>query len=315
MILVIRLDVLGKGIGSLMPRSKEQLKEDIRRLEQARVETEAALLNVRDLLAKADERRVIEGERRWNRILDNLEHTLDFTRSKLTACEQDLKRAQRELEALENNEPVAAPQAPSADKLRGPAVVMDDGEVINLDHPFSGDYLQTADLILSMPLEALRSLTLDEVAAMHKKLVQEEPEESFDGDLPPPPPEPEMEPSPTPLPSETVKHSFLEERIARAMQAKQAREAATRRQGQSFAERRRLKRLRDAVTKTSSGQIRALDLDEIDLVLACHQSVSSRREPTDSDQRLMSLIAPHIDALRQRAADLRKKRAQSYLRH
>lgn len=64
----------------------------IRQLEQSRDEYARQLEEVFEKMARADERRKIErdNERKWNRILDHLETSMDELKALIAACEGDI---------------------------------------------------------------------------------------------------------------------------------------------------------------------------------------------------------------------------------
>ncbi len=75
----------------------------------------AALEKVRDLLAKADERRVREPEeaRKWNKVLENLENSLDLTKARYEQSLVEVERiaaAEQEPVEVEKSEDTPADQ-------------------------------------------------------------------------------------------------------------------------------------------------------------------------------------------------------------
>lgn len=94
-----------------------KLRRDI---DEARARHSAALdalAKVKDLLAKADQRRVQEPQdaRKWHRVLENLETSLDDTKKRVSSAELEMLRLERELKEfrqhLERGEQVAPEDA------------------------------------------------------------------------------------------------------------------------------------------------------------------------------------------------------------
>ncbi len=76
-----------------------------RSIDEARARHGAALeavAKVKELLAKADQRRLKEPQdaRKWHRVLENLETSLDDTKKRVSAAELELLRLERELKEL-----------------------------------------------------------------------------------------------------------------------------------------------------------------------------------------------------------------------
>ncbi len=69
----------------------------IRKLQRARAEHAVQLDEVRVKIARADERRKLErgNERKWNRILDQLEDSMDQLKSLIAACDGELVQLQK----------------------------------------------------------------------------------------------------------------------------------------------------------------------------------------------------------------------------
>lgn len=275
-----------------MPTQEQRLKTDLVRLQTLHEQAKVALANVMDLLAKADARSAKEGERRWGRIVENLEDALQLAKARVTGYEQLVRQCEQHLESL-SRAGARAPEIFSAEEFED---ILPDGLALPPDH------MAAAERILGMSLDDLGSLTIEQVMNMNTQLYEQPPERA----APPPAPESEYE----------RPRSALDMRIERARETRESL-AAARRQSQqpSFAERRRQKLLRDAITKISTGKTQMLDFEEIELLIHYHNGLVERVDKSESDVRLQSMLARIIPALEERASDLRRKRAQAYRRH
>jgi len=274
-----------------MAKGEIELQAELARLEEQRQVMQAALDNVRQLLDKADERRAVDGERRWDQILDNLEQALDLTGSKLTACEQQIKEAERRLrDLLESG--MEAGEGDEAPGAQGP--------VVPEPMPPSGN-LEGAKRILALPVDQLRDLTIEQLTRIHSHL--------FEADHGKAAAAQEAE-----TPERSSLSARLSARIEEAQRSRRRRSARARRPAESFVERRKQHLLRGAITKATTDKLGGMTLEEIDLVLSWHKTLAERAEPTDSDRRLLGLLEPFIGDLKDRSSQLRHKQAQRKIR-
>lgn len=157
-----------------------------------------------------------------------------------------------------------------------------------------------AERILAMPLDMLGKLTLNEVAEMNNQLFEQGEEQ------------------PTSAPSNASEapseKSRLAERIERAKQTREALAATRRSPEPSFAERRRQKTLRESVAKVMSGNSKALDLEEVAILLQCHESLTERASVTANDLRLKGILDGALESIQERGSELRRKRARMLAR-
>jgi hypothetical protein len=279
-----------------MRRTQERLIREISELEVSRDQAKTAVDHVLDLLKKADSRRLSEGDRPWNRILDNLENALDLTRARLTTYEQLLKERRRDLEFILKNEQQQEQESSASGTSIEEQVLIDTlREVLPEDVPIPKNHLLAAERILAMPLDQLGNMTLDEVERMNSQLFEE---------------------NTAALQCSMVtitKKSWLEERVERAKKARES-ISLVRRPEATFADRRRQVTLRNAIEKISLGNFKLLDLDEIDMLTKCTQGLESKPQKSDSDLRLISIIDRCTERINERASELRRRRAQSYAR-
>ncbi len=281
-------------------RTQERLVQEISQLESSRNQASVAVVNVLDLLEKADSRRRAEGDRPWNRILDNLENTLDLTRARLTTYEQLLKERRRDLERLLQNGKSPVAEHPLSDVSLEETVLIDTlREVLPEDVPLPANHILAAERILAMPLDLLGNMTLDEVAQMNAQLLEESEAESAK--------------APQGQQATVTKKTWLEQRVQRAKQTREAL-AANRRSELTFGERRRQVALRNAIEKMVSGNFVLLDLNEVEMLGQCLKDIEQKPEKTDMENRLKSVLERCSPKLNERASELRRRRAQSYLR-
>jgi len=273
-----------------MPTQETRLRADLARLQTVHEQAKAALANVVDLLEKADARRAKEGERRWGRIVDNLEGALQLAKAKVTGYEQLIRECEQHLDA------VLRASAGTGPKPLVEFVSPEFEDVIPEGMKLPPDHLAAAQRILGMSLDDLGGLTLEQVADMNAQLYEE-------------PPEP---PKPVQTPTLERPRSALDERIERAKEMRESLAARHPVQQPSFADRRRQKVLREAVAKVMGGKVQTLDLEEIEMLVQCHSSIEERTDKSENDVRLHAVLARHIPAMQERASELRRKRAQTY---
>jgi len=276
-----------------MAKSESELRAQLVRLEVHRQELRGSIEHVRELLDKADERRAAEGERRWNRVLDNLEAALDVARSKLTACEQQIKETDRRLHSLRETGAVAdegrSCASHDAEAVR-PAAALEDGVSVGS--------LEAAERVLALPVEQLGDLTLDQLAELHSHLFEgESGEEAVAGQGV------EQETAPP-------EKSALSTRIEEARRRGRHRVARARHPAASFVERRKQQLLRGAIGKATADKLSGMTLEEIELILDCHKALGGRESPSDGERQLLSQLESHVDALRARLAELHRERVR-----
>jgi len=281
-----------------MSTHEEKLLREIQELKVWRDQAKVAVDNVLDLLKKADERRLQEGDRPWNRILDNLERALDLTRARLTTYVQLLKERQRQLEKLQQSGvfQVAEPES-GQDSLEERVLTHTLREVLPEDVLLPRDHIRIAERILAIPLDVLGRLTLEQAARMNAQIFEMAEGESQKG--------------PQGSPAKLTTKSWLEERVAHAKQAREAL-ASNRRAETSFAERRRQAGLRKAVEKVVTGNINLLDLAETDLIVRYSEGLEDKPNKGENDVRLKGILDQNIEKVQERAAELRRRRARSY---
>lgn len=120
----------------------------------------ATLEEVRRLLAKADQRRLEDpaGRRHWDRVLDNLENSLQETRFRLEQCETAI----RGLEQTLTPEEIARARARSRPRA-GQAAHPVHGEL-------SSDPEQAVREVMEMTVDELRELSMEQVASINAHL-------------------------------------------------------------------------------------------------------------------------------------------------
>ncbi len=275
-----------------MATQEAKLRTDLARLQTLHEQAKTALGNVKDLLDKADARRAKEGERPWGRIVDNLESALQLTKAKVTGFEQRVLQCEQHLEMLLRATAGTGPKP----QQRFTSAEFED--VIPEGMKLPPDHLAAAERILGMSLDDLGGLTLEQVADMNTQIYEEPPVA--------------LEPAPPPEPARPG--SALDTRIERAKEMRESLAARHQSLQPSFADRRRQKLLRDAIAKLLTDKIQTLDLEEIELLVQCHNGIEDRAEKSESDARLQTMLARYIPAMQERASELRRKRAQTYRR-
>jgi hypothetical protein len=267
-----------------MPKREEQLVEEERRFAKLYAEAQAAEKNVRNLLDKADARRGKGNDRHWRQIVDNLENALDRARSSVTAYEQQLKEKQRQLSHLRETG-----QVPPTEEALNEAAACD---------VYMPGTMLPAERILAMPLTELSFLTLDEVSAIHDQLVEETEQLAA----------PEVKP-PEPAP----RKSALQERIERAQEARKNLAGNARPAVPTLVERRRQVVLREAIKKVTTGNMASLTLEEVEVALDSYRRLAGT-DLGESDARLKKFFEGHMEELKERLAEYRRKDVQKYTR-
>lgn len=281
-------------------RTEERLLREIRELEASRDQAKAAVENVRELLRKADARRLEEDRLPWGRIYDNLEKTLDLTRARFTTYEQLLKERQRDLAQLRNSGAASTSEQAAPVSTIEEQVLFDTlRDVLPEDVPLPKNHVIAAERILAMSLDVLGNMTLDQAASLNAQLFEAAEAEAAKGG---------QDASGT-----TTKQSWLADKIAHAKQTREAL-AARRSETVTFADRRRNMVLRNAIEKVITANYNLLDLSEIELVLNYGKTITEKTEKSPNDLRLKGLIDACTGKLNDRASDLRRRRAQTYIR-
>ncbi len=112
-------------------KAKVKLAEELRALDEVKV-----------LLLKADEKRLSEPHdaRKWNRVLTNLEKSLDQTRARcayseviVSQLEQASTELERALESAESPAPIALPEPPPAAETEHWVATLEKVEAMNLE--------------------------------------------------------------------------------------------------------------------------------------------------------------------------------------
>ena len=276
-----------------MAKTETELSEELLELEKSKVEAEGVVAHVRELLEAADMRRRSEDERRWNRVLNDLEDALDVTKARLTVFKQEIRDRQRQLKELRETGATTASVSPASG--------LTSEEEMLLDGSLPEERVRAAEKMLAIPLADLGKLTLEDVAAMDIGLAASAEE---DTEVQAQEPEPNGRgPRPAGL-------------AARIEQAKQKRQAlaAARRPSPSFQERRKQKTLRDAVAKIGRGAIKSMTLEEIELLTGFYHTVAERADANENDVRLKEMLEPVVKELDDQAHELRRKRARSRMR-
>ena len=281
-------------------RTEERLLQEILELEASRDQAKAAVDNVRELLRKADAHRVEDERLPWNRIYDNLERTLDLTRARFTTYEQLLKERRRDLEQLRSSGGAGTQeQPPPSSTIEEQMMIGALRDVLPEDVPLPKNHFLVAERILAMPLDLLGKMTLDQAAVMNAQLFEAA--------------EIDAQKAAQEGAGAVTKQSWLEAKIARAKQAREAL-AAKRSETVTFADRRRNMILRNAIEKVITSNYTLLDLSEIELVLNYGKTIAVKPDKTPNDIRLKGIIEGSTGKLNERASELRRRRAQTYIR-
>ncbi len=150
-----------------MAKDKIQLLTEWESLRQKVQESEQNLDTVRTLIQKADTRRKQQHEREetehWNRVLDHLERCLTEARART----EYLKLCKKRLEATFEQKYGLLP----ADEERD--LIYEEAALLSALPPRTEQSIATAKRLLTLPLEQIARLTLQQVSALHRDIVRE----------------------------------------------------------------------------------------------------------------------------------------------
>jgi hypothetical protein len=143
---------------------------DLTALYVKHAKTTATLDQVRQLLAKADRRRMEDpaGRRHWDRVLDNLENSLQESRFRLEQCEAAIRGLEQALS------PQEVERARERSKPLGARAGQPAHGALSLDPK------QAVRQVMEMTVDELRELSMEQVAALNARLPEVLPEGSQD---------------------------------------------------------------------------------------------------------------------------------------
>lgn len=267
-----------------MRAETQNIREKLEHLIRQRTQHQENLNTVIALLEKADRRRIAEPDNvhRWNKVLDNLESCLDEAKAKLEGCELAINRLEREIQQQETTDAKKAFLPVSSPDLSREEVDLLEGVGL-----FSAASMEAAKRILSMSLEDVSKLTLEEVALLHSQIADEN---SQAGGV---------------LPVQLAGRLELANQIQAEESAKPASEA-------SPAERRQQAILRSAIDKISTNQLHTLTEEEIRLIISSYELLTSRLTVGPKDERLKRILGAAVNVLinRKRQEDRRKQQQE-----
>ncbi len=277
---------------------EQRLETRLQELQNQLASRKKTLEHVQELLERADQRCAeADNKRRWYHVLDNLEHALDEAKARVAQSDQEIKQLKRKLDGLAQQHSDDADAEPMVEDkliaLQASGVNVGgstDADSSQIDLPKVSP--QGAEKVLSIPLDELSGMSLDEVADLHNEILQKEDarngadaESSRAGATP------------------DEHHPRGRHRVGNES-----------RQTLSFHEQRRQSVLRNAVDKIRSERLDALTIEEIDLVTDLYERFSKRLEANKSDERLRSILGGTLEKLSDRISELRRRRARLYAR-
>jgi hypothetical protein len=224
--------------------------------------------HVRDLLGRADERRLAEPEnrRRWNRVLDNLEVALDEAKARLERAEFRLAEARRRGTLSPSSSP-SEPETPAPE----PELAAD----------VDACAFEAARRLLAAPLEEAERASLEQVALARNYLERH----GNDGER-------------------TSAERRLAARVELAVQA----QANARPASPDPYERRKQTMLRQAMNKALDGDLGGLTLREMDLLVGSYAVLLRRRDLSPKEERLCRILLRIVTELERILAGLRAQR-------
>jgi hypothetical protein len=244
---------------------KINLEDKLEQLKSQFIQHQENLNTVLALLEKADRRRLEEPHNlsHWNRVLDNLEKCLDEAKGRVNGCQVAIEHAEREIRAKhEEQYGKAAPckAVPPKDALE------------ELLAPPSEAALEAARRILSMSLEDVSKLTLEEVSKLHGEIANENIallEQDADGIL---------------------------SRLDEAEQAQVHVDTSTPTPVPAGATARQVL-LKSALEKICAHQINTISREEASVVITTYEVLSRRPTLTPKDERLKRILRAAVKIL------------------
>ncbi len=241
-----------------MPQSLEELENRFEDLNLRKGQDEDAIVKIKGLLRKADRRRLSEtgNHRKWDSVLDNLECSLDETKNRLEATSLQLTLVKRNIQEMRefgvaNPLPEIARDTAAADT-----------------NPAFG----VAKNILSMSIEDLANLSLEDVAKLHDEISVD-----FSGDF-------------------GLGDTDVGGRLELANQTRKN-EAPPPGGPRADIENRRQKTLREAIGKFQRKDFEKITQEELQITLICHALLRRRVDPSPKDLRLTRMLAGCIKML------------------
>ncbi len=263
-------------------RSISKTREELERTSLLHQQSLSAVEAIRALLVKADDR-LQDNPRRWRRIIDNLEQALIQTKAQATGYAQRIKELERQIDT----------GAPAQ------TVVVED---IEITIPSGG--ASVAERIMSLTVEELRNLTLDEVAALHQSMFECGAGLDDCGAMASPE---EVKPEPLPQARKTALHQRMEQAQKRREELAANRIKSS---SKSFAERRQLKLLERALAKISQRAFAHLDSEEIDTVLTYFSKLQKTEGLSGRELELKHMLSGILPEVEKQCSELRRRQAQ-----
>ena len=242
----------------------EELQTRLDLLESEKIKHDESLLNINDLLAKADKRRRIEADnqRKWASVLENLENSLDMIKARREAALVDFTQTKRKLDGLDKDKSArptskAPTEQTQQDANTSGAAISDSSKTV-------------AKEILSMSLDELSKLSLEDVALLHQQIGID-----FSDEL-------------------LVEDS----KVAAQMELANQSDGTTQSEDEPSPGRRRQKLLRAAIEKILSNNIKDLTQEEVQVTLICHALLRRRVNPSIRDERLIRVLGGFVKMVR-----------------
>jgi hypothetical protein len=264
-----------EGLKRLSPEELIQvhaeMEDHVRHLEKQQQENAVAIAHIRELLEKADARRVVAGEdpRKWDRVIDNLERSLAEMRGRQEACEVELRRIRRRHEHLHLYSTFDLDSAGAAPTLLDPA-----------------DSFEISRDILTMSAEELGKLSLDEVEMLHNQVATEN------------------------IAAALADVEALVDQLDLVASGPQNSAVTETALGTAVPSPRH-DALRSAIEKISANRISSLTAEESRLVMASYHQLTRNLKQTPKDDRLRRILGAAVKVLRRRQAEEQRAREGS----
>ena len=252
------------SVESLFEGSQETLEEKLQWYHPgprtAKVKNEESLININALLSKADICRRIEvnNKRKWDSVLANLENSFDEIKARREAGLVEFKQTKRKLNDLEKEKiPKSRREAPTERQQQ-------DANASGV--AISDSSKSAAKQILSMSLDELSKLSLEEVTLLHQQVGIE-----FSNEL-----------------------LIEDSKVSGQMELTNQSSGTSQTLEESNPGRRRPILLRAAIEKILSNNIKNLTEEEVQVTLICHALLRRRVNPSIRDERLIRVLGGFV---------------------
>lgn len=261
-----------------MQKTTQELQAELAKLREERAQAEASRRSVLESLEKAESRRAENPSARghWDKILEQLESSLDDVKARLASLDGRIAHAERSLKTAEAGPAPAdaepTPEADSAPPADAPEPQAEEGSAFEqLLARLPSDPEKAARRIMELSPEKLGGLNLEEIAILHGQIAVDD--------------------SGSPLPDLDLDSSGVEV-VKHDKGAMNAEEARARRERQDL--------LRSALDKIRANRIDELTSAEERIVNVTRILLERRPPANPRDERLRRILGAAVRRIKSR---------------